>query len=828
MTTLVCHSRLFSRPVGFAGSLVLVLCMTAATTVAQADELPVSFAREILPILSDKCFACHGPDTHDADQLRLDSLAAATQDRGGYRAIDAQTPAKSELLKRIHDADNPMPPADAERQLTVRERELLSRWIKQGGEYETHWAYVPPKKTLPAGITNEQQGDGSAVVDAFITRQLKSKDIEQAEAADKPTLARRVALVLTGLPPEPGQLQRYLSDDSDSAYPTLVEELLASPRFGEHQARYWLDAVRYGDTHGLHLDNRRGIYPYRDWVVRAFNRNQPLDEFIIWQLAGDMLPAPTLEQLVATGFVRMNPSTSEGGVIPAEFQAKNNFDRVETLGTVFLGMSLTCARCHTHKYDPVTHTDYYRLLAFFNSTAESPLDGNKYEYGPIIKAPADQLQWERWTGFRDLRERFLQNAADRLKTNEELPANVVTAWQSAAPEQQLQQLADPKHPLSVLPVSRRARQLQQLQNDLQTRFTTTLIARELPKPRETKLLQRGEYDQPAGDVLTPEALPILGPLPADSPRNRLGLARWLVSREHPLTARVLINRIWQRTFGHGLVRTPEDFGLQGRQATHPELLDWLAVELQDSGWDLKQTLRMLVLSRTFQQSAAVRKGVEDPENRLFARGPSYRLDAEVIRDMALWAGGVLDETAGGEGVKPYQPEGLWSALAHPASNTKKYVPDAGEKINRRSLYVYWKRTSPHPMMTLFDAPSRESSCVRRSRTNTSLQSLGLLNETQRIDTARAFAARLLTEHDTDANRLEHAFRLLTCRPPTGKEQQACEQLLATMRERFQQTPADAAKLLGSRSVKDLNAVDHAAWTQLTATLLASDLAITLY
>ena len=608
-------------------------------------------------------------------------------------------------------------------------------------------------------------------------------------------------------------LQSFLDDGSSNAYEQLVERLLADPRYGEHQARYWLDAVRYGDTHGLHLDNKRGIYPYRDWVVRALNRNQPLDEFIEWQLAGDLLPEPTMEQRIATGYVRMNPTTAEGGVIPAEFQAKNNFDRTETLGTVFLGMTMLCSRCHTHKYDPIEQTEYYRLLAFFNNTAEGPLDGNKYEYAPTLKVPADprrrgmtgRISSRRATGC------WLRPGPSRVSRSPTWPSRRA-AWPSLVCRPR------PGNSSSNAP-------------DATARFTTTLVARDLAKPRKTRLLDRGEYNLPTGEPLQPDVLKAMNPFPEGAPRNRLGLARWLTSREQPVVSRVLVNRIWQRVFGAGLVRTPEDFGLQGQQPTHPELLDWLAVELHDSSWDLKHMLRLMVNSRTFRQGSALRDGVNDPENKLWARGPHYRLDAEVLRDIALWASGLLDPHMGGEGVKPYQPAGLWKALAHPGSNTKNYVRDNGQRLYRRSLYVYWKRTSPHPMMTLFDAPSRESSCVQRSRTNTPLQALGLLNETQRIEMARMFAERLLKERATDAERLDLLFTLLACREPSATERDACAQLLKTMRERYAAAEKDATKLLETGEVprdKSLDPTSHAAWTQLSATLLASDLALMMF
>ena len=946
----------------FSGLAMASTALFAAEEAKGAKE--IDFARQILPILSDKCFVCHGPDTRKEDFLRLDSLEAATEDRGGYRGIDPDDPEKSEVLVRIHDADDPMPPEDAEKQLTSDERELLSAWIRNGGDYAKHWAFVPPVKGLPP----QADGEGQNEIDGFIQAQMRDAGVDFGPEADKATLARRLALVLTGLPPEPDQLAGFLADDAPDAYERLVEAMLSNPKYGEHQARYWLDAVRYGDTHGLHLDNRRGIYPYRDWVVKAFNDNLPFDEFITWQLAGDLLPDPSLEQTLATGYVRMNPTTSEGGAIPLEFQAKNNFDRTETLGTVFLGMTMTCARCHTHKYDPITQTEYYRLFAFFNSTSESSMDGNAYEYGPTVKIPKDPAAWSDWEQLLITRDRLLARAsiesaggdegllkyAEPLtgwKTSEwkktpSLGLNVAVPadedWKSVrglpgkarrqalpkrgealylsfeleAPADQLLWLTflggeasrveiDGK-PLALVPStsieqqehlvplrvtegkhrvqltiagSSRAgdievrlkspweqltkaksfaavnaadrlllladtqgpfgqQQLSMEAGSLAQRFfanaanlTTSLVARDLDQPRETKVLRRGEYNLPTGEALTPGVLNVMGAMPADAPKNRLGLAQWLTDREHPVVSRVLINRVWQRVFGVGLVRSPEDFGLQGQYPTHPELLDWLAVEWQDRGWDLKDMIRLMVNSRTFRQSSQWRDAVKDPENRLFARGPSYRLDAEVLRDLGLWAAGVLDPHMGGEGVKPYQPSGLWMALAHPASNTKQYVQDTGRRLYRRSLYVYWKRTSPHPMMTLFDAPSRESSCVRRSRTNTPLQSLGLLNETQRIEMARMLGERLLRERSDNETRLELLFSLLASRSPLPQERLVCEDLLEQMQQRYLNAPDDATSLLSTGELErdeNLNLAEHAAWTQVAATVLASDVSILLY
>ena len=761
-----------------------VLCAGHAISVAAVD-----FAREILPILSNKCFVCHGPDGEKKDVLRLDSFKEATRDLDGYKAIDPASPEKSELLVRLHDKEDPMPPKKAEKQLTAEEHELLSQWVKGGGQYAKHWAFVPPKKEKISAKGNP--------IDGFIGAKLKASGATFAVEADKATLARRVALVLTGLPPEPELLNAFLKDKSSQSYEKLVGELLGSLRYGEHQARYWLDAVRYGDTHGLHLDNKRGIYPYRDWVIRAFNQNQPLDEFLTWQLAGDLLPNPTIAQLVATGFVRMNPTTAEGGAIPAEFQAKNNFDRVETLGTALLGMSLTCARCHTHKYDPIPQTEYYRMMAFFNSTAEPSMDGNKYEFGPTIKAPSDIAAWNTW---------------------EELNAKHVSLTEQAEAKPELKEQA-----------AMVAKEITEFKKS----FKPSLIARDLPKPRETKLLERGEYNLPKGEPLQPGVFAVMGTLPKDAPANRLGLAQWITARGHPLVSRVLINRVWQRTFGEGLVRTPADFGLQGEQSTHPELLDWLAVELQDQKWDLKAMLRLMVTSRTFKQSSAYRTKVNDPENRLWARGPNFRLDAEALRDVALWASGLLNKSMGGEGVKPYQPGGLWKALMHPGSNTKNYVTDKDARQYRRSIYVYWKRTSPHPMMTLFDAPSRESSCVRRSRTNTPTQSLALFNEPQRVEMGRHFGERLMREAEADNSfaRIRLLFELVASRPPDEGEEALCMALFTKLKYRYKANEGDAKKLLSvgdSPRDEKLNVVDHAAWTQVILTVLASDVALWVY
>lgn len=800
--------------------IAIALLLVGSNSLESAESNKVDFAKQILPILSNKCFACHGPDSKKPSELRLDSYEAATADRDGTKAIDPNDLPESEILFRIHDKEDPMPPLDAEKQLTDTERSLLSSWINSGGQYAKHWAFVLPVKDKDK--TN---------IDQFVGKKLKDQEIEFSPEAPRSVLARRAALVLTGLPPDPQQLSEFLADKKTGAYERYVDLLLSSSRYGEHQARYWLDAVRYGDTHGLHLDNKRGIFPYRDWVIKAFNNNLPFDKFITWQLAGDLLPEPTLEQRVATGFVRMNPTTAEGGAIPKEFQAKNSFDRTENFGTVMLGSTMTCARCHTHKYDPVEHVEYYQLLAFFNSTSEGSMDGNRYEYAPVLKAPSNGTDWAKWASLEKERDNVIQSSI-KLVSAKSLPGiNDLEGWSKIDKSTQIKQIADPNGPWKSHNLHARTVELTKKIEDLQKTFTTTLVAQELPKPRETKVLERGEYNMPIGDPLEPDVPAVMGSFPEGAPKNRLGLAQWLTSRDQPLVSRVLINRVWQRTFGYGLVRTPEDFGLQGEQPTHPELLDWLALEFQDSGWDLKHMLKLMVHSRTFKQDSKIRKELQDPDNRLLARGQTYRLDAEVIRDIGLWAGNILNDRMGGEGVKPYQPDGLWSALMHPASNTKKYVRDKNDKIYQRSIYVYWKRTSPHPMMTLFDAPDRESSCVMRSRSNTALQSLGLLNETQRVEMSRKLAERLIRSTDSDERRLDLLYGLVSSRKASAKEKAACLNLVKNMRERYKDSEQDATELVSAGDAprdQKIDVVELAAWTQLTTIVLASDAAILIY
>lgn len=815
--------------------------------VAQKSAGKLDFNRHILPILSENCYACHGPDAKTRKaELRLDTKAGLFgEGKSGATVIVPGTPDESELFIRLTaptDDSSLMPPAQSGKKLKPEQIDTLRRWIEQGAAYQSHWAYTPPQRpSVPPGQNP---------IDSFIQAQLRLAGLTPNPKADKITLIRRVTLDLTGLPPSPQEVDVFLADTSANAYEKVVDRLLASPRFGEHRARYWLDAARYGDTHGLHLDNYREIWPFREWVIRAFNDNKPFDQFILEQIAGDLLPKPTLDQLVATGFNRCHVTTSEGGSIAEEVYVRNVVDRVDTTGTVFLGLTVGCARCHDHKYDPVTQKDYYSLFAYFNSMDGSPLDGNKARHAPIAKvadrqtlAELERLQARvnaakaaitaevknpRHDMKRPSHHASLAGAAGaigfaqtrgydsfpewlrvqqklgwaNLPRNIQNPGRIADAKRTPA---QVQQLRDYFIEQNYAPARQRFAELHRTQKAAEQAFNaadqkvpTTLIFKELPQPKPAFVLNRGEYDQrttPA-ERSTPGFLP---PLPSGAPQNRLGFARWLIAPEHPLTARVAVNRFWQSVFGTGIVRTTDDFGSQGEPPSHPQLLDWLAVEFRETGWDVKKLMRWIVTSSTYQQSAKVppEKLGRDPANRLLSRGPRFRLDGETIRDQALFLSGLLHEKIGGPSVKPPQPAGLWEAVGYTSSNTAKFQADTGnEKVHRRSLYTFWKRTSPPPQMTVVDAPSREACVVRRERTNTPLQALLLMNEEQFVECARGFAERALASSATGADgRLTWMFREATLRLPTSQELAVMRSLLTEQLAVYRADPVAAKKLI---------------------------------
>ena len=1177
------------------GLLALGVAAGAGSGAAPVGGAGPDFNRDVRPILSNSCFKCHGPDSATREAgLRLDVREVAVGAlESGRTAIVPGEPAASELVRRITsgDPDERMPPPESGKELTPAQIETLRTWIASGAGYRRHWSFEPPARpALPVvrdGVWCRNE------IDRFVMARLDSEGLEPSPPAGPEALLRRVTLDLTGLPPTPQEVEGFVADHSAGAYERVVDRLLASPRYGEHMARFWLDAARYGDTHGLHLDNAREMWPWRDWVINAFNDNMPYDEFTVEQLAGDMLPGATRSQVIASGFNRNHVSTSEGGAIADEFQVKNVADRVATTGTVWMGLTLGCAHCHEHKFDPISHTEYYQLFAFFNNTTEEPLDGNRADWAPLVRAPspeqeaelaskdariaeitaridapspeidAAQERWRadlasRWTGgwsvltptsaassggstLRSLDDgsvlaggenpakddyeiaattdatglrllrlealtddslpftgpgradnanfvlseieaeavsltdpavrapirlvgagadleqmdgpypvraaidgvigdtngwavegykrreprtavfasaepfgfeggteirvrlrfqtQFAGHAIGRVRlavsSDERLYAAVAPVglgeWRSVGPfvaadpqsafgtafgpEQELERVTGidafgsygeglgwVAHPewaegsLQMLtgaqcatyvartiraPTARRitlsvgsddaikiwlngrlvhennvARALAPDQDEvvvelapgenllvmkivnfaggygfafradgdegggrflrlvpallaaapteeqavalrrtfrrdhspetralydelardsadreaIEASLPFTLVMEERAERRPTYRLNRGEYDQ-AREEVRPDVPAALPPLAEGQPHDRLGLAEWIVDRRNPLTARVTVNRFWQQVFGVGIVKTAEDFGSQGEWPSHPELLDWLAVEFEESGWDVKGLMRRIVTSAAYMQDSRVTPELRarDPENRLLARGPRVRLEAEEIRDAALFAGGLLVEKLGGPSVKPYQPPGLWKAVAYPDSNTRIFMADTGEKQYRRSMYTYWKRTSPPPDMLAFDAPSRETCTVRRARTDTPLQSLVLLNDPQFVEAARGLAQRvLLAETETDA-RLSLAFELLVSRRPDAGELGVLRDLYEAERASYAADPAAAEALLSvGESARDgsLDPAEHAAMTNVATTILSLDEAIT--
>jgi hypothetical protein len=1176
--------------------LFLIRLQAAAPSPGQPPPL-IDFSRQIRPLLSENCFSCHGPDegTRKA-KLRLDLKDAAFKGgKSGVPAIVPGKPEESELVKRLvtHDGDELMPPAKSNKKLSEAQISLLTRWVAEGAPWQTHWAFEKPVLVPPPATKNQTWPRND--LDRFVLARLESDGLKPSPEADKTTLIRRATLDVTGLPPTVDEVDAFLNDPGDGAYDKLVDRLLSSARYGENMTRSWMDAVRYADSHGYHIDSQRDIWPYRDWVIRAFNQNMPFDQFTTEQLAGDLLPNATREQKIASGYLRCNMSTGEGGVIEAEYAAKYGFDRTETTGAVWLGLTLTCARCHTHKYDPITQREYYSLFSFFNSLNEPVMDGNRPNPDPFLRLPTaeqktreDELkilvadgakridqpvpdldkaqeEWQRdwhrkleagWTpvnaasatttrtsgttlkvledqsilatGSKPAQEiyeitaplapgelaalrlealphdslpakgsgraedgrfrlleieaelvtppaggtaattkklKFAQAAASDAEPGQDaaqaIDGNADTGWTittngvtnaraavftladpetvssgtelrvrlrfdgsdarrslghfriAAAREAQLARwllprkqepwrvigpfpsdglqaghdktyepetetdfakpyrgvrdeikwsqrtdLEDGKRhllvhdlhgvhgvyyfqrtihapdarqaafnlraddlfkvwvngvlvferstpvtsgdgsasfkaalkkgdnkvlikvvnhqgssffaftqdlgptetlPADIAPVlaasatpvaadvgkirhfyrREHSTEFRELfayldrwrgeQASLDRAIPTTMVARELDKPRETHMLMRGEYDK-VGDKVGPGVPSILPPLPKNAPTNRLGLAQWLVSAENPLTPRVTVNRFWQQIFGVGLVKTAEDFGVQGERPSNPALLDWLAAEFVRSGWDIKRLQRLMLTSATYRQSSKIPSELagRDPENRLLARGPRFRVDGEVLRDMALYTGGLLVEQRGGPSIKPYQPPGLWEAVSF--NNSQKYVPDTGEAQYRRSLYIYWKRQSPPPNMLIFDAPTREYCVVRRPRTNTPLQALALLNDPQLVEAARGFAQRILLEGGgTTESRLAFAFRTATARKPGADEIEVLRQVLDQQLAEYRDRKEDTEKLLGIGSFKPkdgLPPADLAAWTTVAGMILNLDETVT--
>lgn len=1045
---------------------LLFACGTSAPLPA-ADA--VQFNRDIRPILADACFHCHGPDPGARKAgLRLDTEAGffTAREKDGKKespTIVRGQPGQSPLYQRLTttDEDDIMPPKKEHKDLKPSQIALVRTWIEQGAPWQPHWAFIKPERAPLPAVQNEAWIRNP--IDRFVLAKLEQNGLAPAPEADRPALARRLSLDLTGLPPAPEVVAAFVNDTAPDAYEKLVDQLMKSEHWGEHRGRYWLDAARYADTHGLHFDNYREMWPYRDWVISAFNQNQPFDQFTLEQIAGDLLPDPTESQLIATGFQRCNITTNEGGTIDEENLALYATDRVQTMGWVFMGLTTNCGQCHDHKFDPFTQRDFYSMAAFFRNTTQPPKDGNVKDSTPSLVVPAmsDRPRWNALPGEiaaaneaktqrkQQARREFTQWLAsakpetldedipceglvahvplnegagnevngicgapmkfkatgevawrpdgklgpapvlkagatfdlgdlgdyeknqkfsygawiragrngvfggiiarmdekngyrgwDLFQSDRSLAVHIVDQWPDNAikvetqkpvlrpgqwqhvfvtydgsgkpggvkiylngEEQKLKvtnntltakssirtttslrigQRSDTQifdggsvqdarlysrkleaaevnkiasiGPLRAMLAS--AKRTPQQQNALYDHYLATrdeaYVAldkkydaledeRKAIKDRspvthiqeEVKgakpmayILMRGQYDK-KGDQVEANAPGFLNPLPEGAPRNRLGLAQWVVSADNPLTARVTVNRFWQELFGSGIVKTSEDFGIMGAPPSHPELLDWLAVEFRESGWNVKKLFRLLVTSATYRQSpnTTPAKLEKDPANKLLSRGPRFRMDAEMIRDYALAASGTLSPKMGGPSVKPYQPDHVWDQVG--IGNTRDYKQDSGESLYRRTVYDFWKRMAPPPNMDIFNAPAREVTCVRRDRTNTPLQALVTMNDPQFVEAARNLAQRALLQGGTDeARTMDYIARRVLCRPLKDVEKpviQASENdLLAFYRSR----PDDAKALIAvgeSKADAKLNPAELAAWTMVCNQMLNLD------
>jgi len=766
----------------------------------------VDYNRQVRPILSNACFQCHGPDAEERQaELRLDVRdAALAPAESGRPAVVPGDPDASGLVRRVFSTrkGQVMPPPESHKTLTAAEKQTLKDWVAQGAPYQTHWSFRTPVRP-PVPRVNQAAWPRDPI-DADVLARLEAEGLAPSPEADRPTLIRRVTLDLTGLPPTPAEVDAYLADRAPDAYERVVDRLLNSPRYGERMALDWLDAARYADTHGFHIDSGRDMTRWREWVIAAFNGNLPFDRFTVEQLAGDLLPGATVDQKVASGFHRNHMINFEGGAVPEEYLNVYIVDRVNTTGTVWLGLTVGCTQCHDHKYDPITQKDYYALYAFFNNVPEKGLDGSKGNAAPVLRTPtaAQRAELDRLaTGVREAEAALGAAPGDREAVKERLEA-AKKALERA-----------------------------------EGRVPSAMVMEEMAKPRDTFVRIRGQYDK-LGDKVRPGVPSVLPPLPDDTPRDRLALARWLVDPGHPLVGRVTVNRVWQSFFGTGIVRTSDDFGSQGEPPSHPELLDRLAADFvapepgRGRAWDVKALVRRIVTSATYRQRSTVTPGLvaRDPENRLLARGPRVRLQAEFLRDQALAVGGLLNGEVGGASVSPYQPAGLWEELMSRSDgknwSAQAYEQSHGKDLYRRTMYTFWKRTSPPPSLATFDAPDRETCTVRRARTNTPLQALVLMNDPTYVEAARKLAERVMTEGGRSAgDRIAFAFRLATARTPTADEAAVLRTVFDDELARFQKESGAAVKLLSvGESPRDgtLDTAELAAWTSVGSVILNLD------
>lgn len=747
----------------------------------------VRFNQDVRPILADRCFHCHGPDEagRQAD-LRLDK--PNDSNASGWDSVVSEQWDESELWRRIvsADPDEQMPPPDShKKQLSESERKMVAEWLKAGAPDEQFWSFAPVQAHAPPSASSpELEKWASSPIDRFVARKFAEQGVSPTKEASRRTLIRRLSLDLTGLPPTLTEIDAFVNDDSATAYRDLVDRLLSSKRYGEHMAKYWLDLVRFADTNGIHHDHFRELTPYRDWVIRSFNDNLPFNKFAVAQIAGDLLPNPTKDELIASGFNRLHLVIDRGTALPEESHTRNVVDRVTAVGTAFMGLTVGCAVCHDHKYDPITQRDFYQLYAFFNNIDAAPETPGRGIHEPALRFPTA----EQTAAIEDLDAR-LSELKSLIKTEKARLAAEQTSKDADNEKGEQKTEGDSTTSEALKEYEAKVKSLTAQKRNIEQAVLTTLIMRERADPRPAFILTRGAYDQPGEQVErgTPSFLPPLksrGSLP-----DRLDLARWLIAPEHPLMARVTVNRLWQQIFGVGLVRTSEDFGAQGEVPSHPGLLDYLATEFVTSGWDVKEMMRRIVLSRTYRQSSVATLDAykQDPANRLLARGSRYRLDAEVIRDQCLFTAGLLNEEMYGRSVKPPQPPDLWKSVSMVSSSTYEFKADTGEDIYRRSLYTFWKRALPPPQMTIFDAPTREACIARRERTNTPLQALVLMNEQLNFEAAVHLATLLLADqaNDTDSA-IDSAMQRITGRLPSSDERaalyRAYDHLLAHYRD----------------------------------------------
>ena len=790
-----------------------IVALSAAPLTASSVE--VEFNRDIRPILSDRCFACHGPDANKRKaELRLDTAEGpdgAYRTHQGSAALKPGSLAESEVWHRMttEDEEDVMPPPEAHKPpLSKSERELVRRWIEQGAPYDDFWAFVPPRAPAVPQVKNGEWSHQP--IDLHVLQQLESLGRSPSARANRRILIRRVTFDLTGLPPTREEISAFLADERPDAYGRLVDGLLASPRYGEHMTRYWLDLVRFADTNGMHKDFYRNFIAYRDWVIRAFNDNLRYDEFVRYQLAGDLYAEPSNDQLVASGFNRLHLIIDRGTALPEESHVKNVFDRVSAFGTVFLGMTVHCATCHDHKFDPLTQKDYYGLFAFFNNLDGEPETGRGPKNGlqpPFVPLPTPEQR-------NELQAFDEQIAAIgvALKGAEE------TAGSETDPAGKEELTVEQKRLASELAVLKKQR------GTLETALPRAMVMKERADVRPAYFLNRGQYDDP-GEVVARNTPAFLPELKMNGERaSRMDLAEWMVERQHPLTARVAANRFWQQFFEVGIVKTSEDLGAQGEVPSHPELLDHLAVSFVDSGWDIKALVKQIVRSETYCQSslATGEQFRNDPENRLLARGSRFRMDAEMVRDQILATSGMHSATMYGRSVKPPQPDGLWKAVT---MTGERFKADSGDSIYRRSVYTFWKRAIPPPQMTILNAPNRDACIARRERTNTPSQALLLLNETESLKAARALAQDVLRDPElSPAQRLAIAYETITSQLPDETEQRVLLVLIRDLEARYLKNPP-LADALCEGVVADGAPVKArlAAWTMLVSSLYNLDI-----